>query len=194
MRSIPIAILRELERAYATPPRAYHNLDHIEAVLALHAEVESAIGWEAPIETFWALAFHDAIYVAGRKDNEENSARFAGEILTREQQLCELDRVEALILLTARHGKLRREDVDRDAALFVDCDMAILGAPEAAFDAYESGIAEEYSSTPKILYRLGRKRFLEKLLAAPAIYLSDWFRDRLELRARENIQRALDAL
>jgi hypothetical protein len=52
----------------------------------------------------------------------------------------DLDRVSRLILLTTCHGHLALEDVDRDAALFLDCDMAILGASPAVFDAYHAGI------------------------------------------------------
>lgn len=56
-------------------------------------------------------------------------------------------RVKALILLTARHGRLQPQDVDEEAALFLDCDMAILAAPAAVFDAYDAAIAEEYRGT-----------------------------------------------
>jgi predicted metal-dependent HD superfamily phosphohydrolase len=145
---------------------------------------------------YWAILCHDAIYEAGRPDNEARSAalgrRLAGAWL-RGAGL-ELDRVEALIRLTARHGALDVDALGRDAAHFVDCDMAILGAPPARFDAYDDAIALEYGAVPRDAYRAGRRRFLTALLAAPRIFHSDLFHERLDAAARENLARALDRL
>jgi hypothetical protein len=38
----------------------------------------------------------------------------------------DVPRIEALVLLTARHGQLTPADVDDETARFLDCDMAIL--------------------------------------------------------------------
>lgn len=57
---------------------------------------------------------------------------------------------------------------DRDAALFLDCDMAILGAPADGFDEYDAAIAREYS-----------------------IFLSEHVHGRLDAAARANVARAL---
>ncbi|MBS1152427.1 MAG: hypothetical protein H6Q89_4125, partial [Myxococcaceae bacterium] len=100
-------------------------------------------------------------------------------------------RISQLILLTARHGALTPADVDPEAALFLDCDMAILGAAPEVFDRYDAAIREEYAQVPAILYSLGRRRFLTRLLAAPRIFLSDFFHARLDAAARANLRRAL---
>ena len=98
-----------------------------------------------------------------------------------------------LILLTARHGGLTREDVpDHDTRLFLDCDMAILGAPPSVFDAYDRGIASEYRGVvPGWLFAINRKRFLKGLLGRERIYLSAFFHERLDARARNNLRRAI---
>ena len=99
--------------------------------------------------------------------------------------------MKELILLTARHGTLGPDEVDADAALLLDCDMAILGAPWPRFEQYDRAIAAEYAAVPADAYRAGRERFVRGLLAREVIYLSPHFRERFEQSARSNLQRLL---
>src|SRR5690606_18929288 len=106
-------------------------------------------------------------------------------------------RVAALIELTARHGQLDPQAFGAspeaaDTRHFLDCDMAILGAAPDAFDAYDRAIAAEYRGhVPGWLYRINRRRFLKALLARPRIYLSDFFHERFDARARSNLRRTV---
>ncbi|MEW5854960.1 MAG: HD domain-containing protein [Myxococcota bacterium] len=190
---IPPELVERARRAYEQPPRAYHSFAHVEEVLSWHALVARDVGWRQPRETWLAALFHDVIYVAGRKDNEERSAVLAQEEIARAVQgPMDVARVQALIRLTAQHGRLSPADVDTEAALFLDMDMAILGAEPARFDAYDAGVATEYSAVvPGFIYRFNRRRFLQALLDAPRIYLSDYFQQRLDEAARRNLRRAL---
>lgn len=188
--TLPGPIEAVLERAYRTPARAYHNMDHIHEVLAHYDSVPS---WQDPVSVALAILFHDAIYEPGRADNEARSADLAEATLTTHPiaQPYDLARIRELILLTARHGSLDVSALDPDAAHFLDCDMAILGSSPERFRAYEQAIALEYSHLPVEAYRAGRKRFLQKLLDSPRIYLSETFFVRLEQRARSNLRSAL---
>ena len=171
-----------LERAYATPPRAYHSLEHVLEVARLwHTET-----WPHPDQTFLAVLFHDAVYDVTRKDNEARSAELF-------ESLCGPDvRVRQLIELTARHGRLVPADVDDEAARFLDCDMAILGSSPERFARYEQQIAAEYVPVVGLHgYSAGRRRFLESLLAKQRIFLSETFHARLDAAARANLRRAL---
>jgi predicted metal-dependent HD superfamily phosphohydrolase len=183
-----------LEEAYAKPPRAYHHFGHVGDVLRHYHEVEAGPGWEQPREVWLAVMYHDAVYEPGNRDNEARSAALALEHIGRWMPDAGLDaaRVAALIELTARHGTLAQGEVDRDAALFLDCDMAILGAGSAAFDAYDRAIAAEYRGhVPGWLFRLNRRRFLKALLQRERIYLSDFFHARLDAQARRNLRRTI---
>lgn len=165
----------------------------MQEVLARYAEVAEGPGWRQPDEVRWAILYHDAIYEAGRRDNESRSAELALDHLQRWPALVQGARIADLIRLTAAHGRLGPADVDADAALFLDCDMAILAAPPAAFDAYDRGIASEYrGKVPAFLFKLNRRRFLKGLLAKPRIYLSDFFHERLDAAARNNLRRAIN--
>jgi predicted metal-dependent HD superfamily phosphohydrolase len=189
--TLPATVVSAVRDAYAQPPRAYHNFAHVLEVLASFQRVPV---WKNREAVYFAILFHDAIYEAGRSDNEERSADLATRLLSATEHARHIPRVQQLIRLTARHGSIDPKEVDEDAALFLDCDMAILGAPPAEYDAYETAIAEEYRLVPPELYRKGRAAFLQKLLGRPVIYLSPFFHAEREETARANIGRALDRL
>ncbi|HJW45626.1 MAG TPA: hypothetical protein VJ484_03970 [Lysobacter sp.] len=191
---LPVDQQAALEAAYAAPPRAYHNFRHVEEVLRRYDEVAAGPGWAQPAEVRLAVLYHDAIYEAGRRDNEARSAELAVAHIGRwlPDQSIDAVRVAELINLTARHGQFKPGDVDADAALFLDCDMAILGAEPSVFDAYDRGIAAEYRGhVPAWLFKLNRRRFLKGLLARERIFISDWFHERFDARARINLRRAV---
>src|SRR5258706_16295203 len=73
--------VRALERAhsaYQSPGRHYHTWEHVLACV----EHLRSMSCESPRTVFLALLFHDAVYVAGASDNEEQSARLAREVLS----------------------------------------------------------------------------------------------------------------
>lgn len=196
---LPAAQVEALREAYRTPPRAYHDWSHVQEVLRHYADVAAGPGWARAAEVWLAVLYHDAVYEAGRRDNEARSARLAveqvGQWLAGED--VDAGRVAALIELTARHGQHAPGDFGNgpdadDTRHFLDCDMAILGAEAEAFDAYDRAIAEEYRGhVPGWLFRRNRRRFLRSLLESPRIFLSDLFHQRYDARARENLRRTL---
>lgn len=195
----PQPLLAALQAAYATPQRSYHDYAHVQAVLRHYAAVAADPGWAQPREVRLAVLYHDAVYTAGRSNNEARSARLVREHGARwlPDAGIDIDRVAELIELTARHGRLSPSDLDGDphpddARHFLDCDMAILGAPTAEFDAYDRGIAREYRGVmPDWLFRRNRRRFLRGLLERERIFLSDFFHRRLDVAARANLRRVL---
>ncbi len=197
---LPDPMRAALEAAYAAPPRAYHHFGHVGEVLRHYDDVAATTGWQQPREVGLAVLYHDAVYVAGRGDNEARSAVLAREAIARWLPDAGIDtaRVGALIHATARHGQWAPRDFPADAhgddvRRFLDCDMAILAAEPTAFDAYDRAIAEEYRGVvPRWLYRRKRRAFLAGLLQRPRIYLDDGFHARLDARARENLRRAVE--
>lgn len=187
---LPDPLVAELGAAYAEPQRAYHDGTHIRELLDWFDRVAGEVGWRQPAEVYLAILFHDAIYQPGAKDNEARSAAWArradlGAVTV------DRERVVQLIELTAKHGHV--DAADADAALFLDADMAIVGAAPARFRAYDAAIAREYQHVPADAFRAGRRAFLQGLLRKPRIYLSDYFHARLDAQARLNLERALAA-
>lgn len=187
-RHAPYAIASELAallaRHYTEPHRAYHNATHITEVLRWFDIVADEVGWASPRDVYDAVLFHDVIYDPQAKDNETRSADLA--LAHGSSQ-----RTAELIALTALHGKVSREDVDADAALFLDCDTAILGAPMAEFDAYNRAIAIEYGHVPAAAFKAGRGAFLRMMRERPRLFLTDYFHAKLDAAARANLDHAL---
>ncbi len=196
---LPAGQLAALQVAYSTPPRAYHSFAHVQDVLRHYGEVDAGPGWRQPAEPWVAVLYHDAIYMPGRRDNEKRSADLALEHIQQWLPDAGLNgaRVAELIELTARHGSVSAGDLGTgpgalDAMHFLDCDMAILGASADTFGAYDRGIAAEYAGVlPAVVFRFNRRRFLKSLLERDRIFLSEYFHERYDASARENIERAL---
>jgi predicted metal-dependent HD superfamily phosphohydrolase len=185
--ALPAEVVLDLGRRYAEPHRAYHAADHIAEVLGWFDWAAERTGWREPADVYTAIVFHDAIYDPLAGDNEARSAALARDAVGASA------RTQALIELTARHGSISLAEVegDRDAAQFLDCDIAVLGAPPDRFDAYDAAVAVEYRAVPTDVFRAGRGAFLRTLLARPRIFLSELFHAELDGHARANLSRTL---
>lgn len=178
-----------LTRAYAAPPRAYHDLSHIADCLA------QLDAWYPPAKEAdvvrMALYWHDAIYDARARDNEERSAKMWVAFAHQFEVSPELrERVFTLIMVTRHVGSA----AEPDAQLIQDIDLSILGREESRFDQYEEAIREEYSWVGDTDYAQGRSEFLESLLNRDRIFLTDYGIRSFESEARANIVRSLNRL
>ncbi|RWP19191.1 MAG: hypothetical protein EOR00_08740 [Mesorhizobium sp.] len=185
---------RELSALYEAEGRHYHNLGHIEAMLALANDYKASLHDPTAVEA--AIWFHDAIYDSRAKDNEARSAVLAEKKLAGRTDVQRLGRITAMISATATHElpQFDDENAARDAALFLDMDLAILGAPPDAFDAYEQAVRREYGWVEEPNWRAGRSAVLKSFLARPHIFHTEEFRQRFEAQARQNMARSLEAL
>lgn len=166
--------------AYSEAHRVYHKPDHLHHLLKLLCAakvVDEAV--------FWASFYHDYVYEPGKNTNEYKSAKIAAEqlkLLGVSQHM--IERVGYLILATHDH---KCSGDDYEARLFLDADMAILGEERNTYINYVNAVKQEFSCIPQFLYHRGRKSFLKKLLKQEKIFSSNWFFERFEKPARENI-------
>lgn len=179
----------ELVDYYRAAGRAYHNLLHLSACLRHFDTVAHQL--RAPAEIELALWCHDVIYDPRRQDNEAASAAWASDLLTAACTTPALiTRINDLILLT-RH---QQKPIDGDAALLLDIDLTILGAPQARFDEYERQIRQEYHWVPWPTYCTRRSAVLQAFLERPTIYHTTIFQEQFESTARANLARSLALL
>jgi predicted metal-dependent HD superfamily phosphohydrolase len=184
----------ELVAAYTAPDRHYHDLHHIEALLGLAGGCADEISDRDVVEA--AIWFHDAIYDTRRDDNEEQSAALAAARLTGLTGCGRIARIAAMIRATAGHVMPDISDAAarHDCALFLDMDLAILGSPEADFEAYEAAIRREYDWVSEPQWRLGRRAVLTRFIERPVLYATARFRASHEAPARHNLARAMARL
>lgn len=132
----------------------------------------------------FAVFYHDAVYNVLKKNNETKSAELAilhlskmGVPLILQQQCCEL------IMATRHHGLSSNNDCN----YFTDADLSILGSAPAVYQRYVKAIRKEYVFYPDIIYNKGRQKVLNHFLQMKRIFKTDFFADRYEAQARENI-------
>ena len=191
---LPPEILQQARRLHDGAERGYHAWSHPQALLTLFATLRDHL--HDPLAVECAIVFHDAIYDPTRTDNERQSADLAARLLRRAIPSETCSRAIRLIEATERHvvpDGLTEDDAE-DCRIFLDLDLSILGASEAAFDAYEAGVRHEYQHVPLEAFRLGRASILERFLARERLYISDWGHEMFEAKARTNLARSLIAL
>lgn len=185
------AWFERVARCHETPPRAYHNLSHVEACLKEFDEVRSLA--QRPDEVELAIWFHDAVYDPKAADNELRSADMAVDFLGAmgaESGL--IDAVQKLIMATLHDAKVPPET--NDGKLLADVDLSILGKRPEIFDVYESQIREEYSWVPHNVYCEKRREALTGFHARARIYFTREFHDRYDRQARANLERSISRL
>lgn len=183
------AVYARLAAAYGEPSRAYHTLDHVAFCLDELGPARHLAAY--PEEVEMALWFHDAVYVPCAADNEARSAELA-RAACRELKLHKAfgKRVFHHVIATQHHAT----PPTVDGQLVADADLAILGHPQAAFDAYERGVRQEHAAVAEAEFRPGRAAVLRALLARPVLYATEPFRVRYEAAARANLERSLRRL
>ncbi|KFC21815.1 HD domain-containing protein [Epilithonimonas lactis] len=180
---------QEIEKSYSQKNRKYHNFAHLENMIF---ELENV---KDEISDFDALLFsvfyHDIVYKATSKDNEEKSAEIAKKCLEKINISNErIIKIYNQILATKSHKK----SDDSDTNFLLDADLAILGKDWNAYENYVRQIREEYSIYPDFLYKPGRKKVLTHFLEFEEIFKTDNFKEKYEKIARENIKREISIL
>lgn len=182
--------------AYAEPQRHYHTLSHLQDVLEKLDRAKTLLEKSGEVSHLsapekqrlfdtieLALWYHDAVYDATRKDNEEKSAEW---LLKDMAGLDVAQEAASLVRMTARHGAAST----LAEKILSDCDLAILGADEAAFKKYDAGIRKEYAHVPAPLYKAGRNKVLKGFLGQKDIFKTEAFRDIFDAQARKNLAAA----
>jgi predicted metal-dependent HD superfamily phosphohydrolase len=173
-----------IQEAYTGAQRYYHNLHHVENLLGLSATYGGALNHKDIVD--FSIFYHDIVYVAGRGDNEYQSALVAEKAL---QQLGlqeeGIAQVRIFIQATSNHSHL--PNADEDLKLFIDFDLSILAAEREVYKNYVLNIRREYGHIPSEQFALGRKGFIQHLLRQAHIFHTALFRER-EDQARKNMQ------
>ncbi len=178
----------EIEKAYQDAGRFYHNLQHLNFLLVQLAPLRSSIlDWNAVV---FAIAYHDIVYSVTKGDNEEKSAARAVQDLSPFAGSEMLKHCEALILATKNHNQTG----DSDLNYFTDADLCILGAAAGEYRQYAQAIRMEYKIFPDEMYVPGRKKVLLHFFEKQRIFKTNWFYNRYEQTARENLAYELSRL
>jgi predicted metal-dependent HD superfamily phosphohydrolase len=180
---------KEIETQYSENGRHYHNLLHLANMFR---ELEVV---RMNISDFTALSFsvfyHDVIYDATSKANEEKSAAKAVKRLAElhiHQDTISI--ISAQILATKFHQRSDQQDTN----YILDADLSVLGKDFETYLEYTQNIRKEYSIYPDFLYKPGRKKVLKHFLELESIFKTEYFKGKYEAQAKENIAAELRLL
>jgi predicted metal-dependent HD superfamily phosphohydrolase len=179
----------ELQDAYTYPQRIYHSLEgHVAGGLLVLEDIRM----KGMAKNFNALEFawfcHDAIFDPKEKDNEEKSAEFAVN-LCKKMKLCDefCKAVRDLIIVTNR--PVIAEDIDDQ--LIIDLDHINFGWDNPSFKEQTQAIRKEMIFLGDKEFAQENQKLFTKMLKKKSVFLTDYFKEKYERRARSNLERAL---
>ena len=179
------AVFDALDAAYREPHRRYHTVAHVEH--CLHCFDLAADRMDEPDAVEMALWFHDAVYDVPTQGNELRSAElFAARAGGRGSERFR-STVHRLIMVTEH----REPPATLDESFIVDIDLSSFGLPWDEFLRDSLAVRAEFAMVPDAEFYPRHRKFTESLLARPHFCFTEFFRERHEARARENVERIL---
>lgn len=172
----------EAHRRYHTPEHIVHCLQQFDACRELLSDANA-------VEL--AVWYHDVVYDIGADGNEARSAEFfvrhaKGELS--DELICA---VQELIMVTM-HLCNRPETADE--SYLVDIDLSSFGLPWERFQRDSVAVREEFPQLQDKEFYPKQQLFLAELLRRESFCFTDFFRERHERQARENISAYLQNL
>ncbi len=187
-RALAETVHARLVKLYGEPHRRYHTLDHVRHCLGEFDRAATLM--DDPDAVEMALWFHDAIYRSGAMDNERRSADLFRQWSEGRVDAAFLQRVDDLIMATTH----RDPPTQRDERFIVDIDLSSFGLPWEAFERDGRRIRAECADIVDEIYCPGQLRFLLSLQNRPTFFLTEFFQQRYERIARDNIRRVIENL
>ena len=153
------AQLEDLLDKWREPHRHYHNITHLEDLLAqINTDLDSGAITQKEAELLSLVAlFHDIFYDATKRYNEQRSATYFLS-LCRNLKDENIREIATAIEDTARHS-----NATPLATQFNKYDMAIVEQDLDRLLIWEHGIYHEYKIFGDMAYKMGRLQFLQSL-------------------------------
>ena len=187
-------LMLSLRQRYDAEGRTYHNWSHIQALLTQFERLTNAFHDPAAVEI--ALYYHDVIYAPGSTTNESDSADVMAQELTGRADANEIASATLIVNATAAHAVPAgtAPQLAQDCAMFLDMDLAILGADAEAFDSYDRNIRQEFAMVPDAMFYPARLKVMQGFLDRERIYLTERFHVSHDTKARSNLRRLIERL
>lgn len=174
---------------YGQPHRHYHNTYHLYECFLGFDKIKDKL-LRADLLAV-ALFYHDVIYEPKSPHNEKMSADMMIEDLKNILTHQDLSIIYQYILATKEHINPLNNAYKNDLDYLLDIDLAILGSCPDRFDEYNNQIRKEYHWVDDGIYTIKRKSVLKGFYDKDRIYLTDYFYEKLENQARDNLKRYL---
>ena len=176
-----------LKQKYSEKHRFYHNLGHINKCLR---ELNEYVLNNSILlnEIEFAVWYHDILYDPKKQDNEEESVKIAQDVCRESNLSATFGKTVEKLILSTKHLKEPEELYEK---IIVDVDLAILGSDTIQYDEYESNIRNEYSFVNNLDFAIGRKNILKRFIEKKHIFNTEYFQNKYEIIARNNLERTI---
>lgn len=168
---------------HAYEGRAYHNARHIARML------DYALARREDEELFWAIVFHDIVYIPGGSCNEELSALKAREFLDLDE--ASLQKIDALIMATKSHPTSPWAVWNEAKSAIVDADL--IGFVEN-WEENSRNVRQEFKQYSDEDFAKGRIAFLQAFGARRPFFCDPETEKRFGDVARANIAKEIARL
>jgi len=188
-------IFDRLVAAYCEPHRKYHTLKHIVHCLRKFDGARYAVENQWAVEM--AIWFHDFVYDTSEELAKFNEAFSSAKayVAVRKLGLSHVFGQEVLCLILAtKFHKPIKVCKPMDVRVLIDVDLFSLGKAWSEFQEDSRAVREEYDHVPEAVFRKKREEILQSFLDRPRIYFTDYFYEKYEKAAQENLKRAIDEL
>ncbi len=173
---------------YSEDHRHYHNAIHIDHCLRMLNDAKASLSNPYAVEL--AVWFHDVIYNPTSKENEAQSAHYfdksSSSVLSSELR----GKVRQLILKTT-HDSVP-ETLEEE--VLMDIDLSSFGLDWQHFHADGINIRKEQSHLSDQEFYSQQVKFQKSLLDRDRFFYSEYFFNRFEEKARENVTRYFELL
>ena len=197
---VPVAdaAKQDLLTRLAEPTRHYHGTAHITLLWQRHRQYGAGLPVQEEPWNTWlacAIAYHDAIYDAARRDNEAASAALwqsANPALPPDA----IAWVTGTILATANHLAATPEPGMTEPAWIarqwmLDLDLTPLGETPDVFNANTAALRREYAHLSNAAWTTGRTSFLRSIADTPRLFRTAVLHTAFDAQVRDNIVREL---
>eukprot|EP00850_Spirogloea_muscicola_P012435 SM000080S22950 [mRNA] locus=s80:289938:293695:+ [translate_table: standard] len=153
--------------------RHYHTFAHLRSLYNLYSRYAHFVA--DPCAFHLAIFFHDVVYeprASVQGVNEKESAALFLKFARAAGLTSDLaEKINKYILQTFNH--MEEIQVSEDLALFLDVDLAILGAAKNDYEMYAANIRREYMHVDEAVYKEKRANLLQEWLARSRLYRTD---------------------
>ena len=167
---------------YSESHRRYHTPQHIDHCLQQFDLVVDHV--EQPDAVEIAIWFHDIIYNVPTTDNELKSAELFRDLTKGRIDPTLGQNVYDMILITMHKVPPTRND----EKLLVDVDLSSFALPWERFRKDSQNVREEFSDRSDKDFYSAHMKFMQSLLDRSSFFASDFFREKFESNARENVR------
>lgn len=198
-----------IKHAYTEPHRHYHTLEHLAFMFDQFDQHKKNIKHQFEVEL--AIWFHDFVYNTDMPDygsNERNSVKAMFDHLTHyaddwfgiskldDDGISVMNRMilaAEFILSTKGHvvkaPSVMADDQARNSnEYFLDIDLGILGTDTSTCDVFDDKIRKEFIQHSEDDFKRGRIQAMNEFEKRPQVFLTNYFHDKYELQARENLK------